>query len=384
MRYLLITNDFYPNNIGGMTHYYTELARAFGKESLVVLTVAAEVPSDKPDPCTVVRTTVNNSGSGKFFGKRAMRKEAFRIVRDEKIDVLLCGNVRPYGDVAFDIHKTLGIPYYIFFHGNDLLRILTRMNRYILKRIAYGRMLDAAQGFIANSRYVMGLIPSQFTRNKNLIVLNPGVGKDFENLAVERPFREKDRVRLLTVGRLVPRKGVLQVIEALALLKDSYPGLTYDVVGGGDSSEYRKKAGSLGLGDRVIFHGFRSGDEVMEHFRSCDVFVMVSHASDKDNDVEGFGIVYLEANAFGKPVIGSASGGIPDAVEDGVTGRLVKDPFDPREIADAISWMCEHPDQAAAMGEAGRQRVNRSFTYPVLAERLKTKIRPEGKKSGKE
>ena len=327
---------------------------------------------------------VSNSKSGKSLGKRTMRNEAFRIVRDEKIDVLLCGNVRPYGDVAFELHKTLGIPYYIFFHGNDLLRILTRMNRYILKRIAYGRMLDAAEGFIANSRYVMGLIPSQFTRNKNLIVLNPGVGKDFENLAVERPFREKDRVRLLTVGRLVPRKGVLQVIEALALLKDRYPGLTYDVVGGGDSSEYREKAVNLGLGDRVVFHGFSSGDEVMEHFRACDVFLMVSHASDKDNDVEGFGIVYLEANALGKPVIGSASGGIFDAVEDGVTGRLVKDPFDVREIADTIAWMCEHPDQATAMGEAGRQRVNRSFIYPVLAERLKTMIRSEGKRSGQE
>lgn len=375
MRYLLITNDFYPNNIGGMTHYYTELAGALGKECLTVLTVAAEGPPDKPDPCTVFRTTVSNSKSGKFFGKRAMRKEAFRIVRDEKIDVLLCGNVRPYGDVAFDIHKTLGIPYYIFFHGNDLLRILTRMDRYILKRIAYGRMLNAAEGFIANSRYVMDLIPSPYILGKNRIVLNPGVGRDFVNLPLERPFREKGRIRLLTVGRLVPRKGVGQVIEALAVLKDRVPGLTYDVVGGGDASGYRSRVAALGLADRVTFHGFKSNGEVMDYFRSCDVFVMVSHASDRDNDVEGFGIVYLEANAFGKPVIGSASGGIPDAVEDGVTGRLVKDPFDVHEIAGTIAWMCDHPDEAAAMGEAGHLRVNRSFTYPVLAERLKTLAR---------
>lgn len=372
MRYLLITNDYYPNNIGGMTHYYTELAEAFGPDDMVVLTVSADVPPDREPLCPVVRARVSGAESGRFFGKRRMREEAFRIVQKEKIDVVLCGNVRPYGDVAYDIHKAFGLPYYIFFHGNDLLRILSRMNRYILKRMAYSRMLFAARGLVANSRYVMDLIPSRFKAGKSLIVLNPGVGRDFENLSVEPPFRQKGRIRLLTVGRLVRRKGIANVMGALALLKDRYPGLVYDVVGGGDSSEYRELAGKLGVADRVFFHGFKSDDEVKAFFKASDVLIMVSHASDKDNDVEGFGIVYLEANAFGKPVIGSATGGIPDAVEDGRTGLLVTDPFDEKEIAEKIAWMCEHTDEAEAMGLLGYHRVNRSFTYAMIAEKLKT------------
>lgn len=371
MRYLLITNDFYPNNIGGMTHYYTGIADAFEPDSMVVLTVAADKCPERQLTCRVFRSTVSGSQSGTFFGKRRIRAEAFRIVEEEKIDVVLCGNVRPYGDIAYDIYKAYGLPYHIFFHGNDLLRILARMNRYILKRIAYSRMLNAARGFIANSHYVMELIPPQYKNDKSLIILNPGVAKDFENLAPEPPFKSPGRVRLLTVGRIVKRKGINQVIGAMALLKDDYPELIYDVVGGGDASPYQEQANALGISDRVFFHGFKSYEDVRHFFKSSDIFIMVSHASDEEKEVEGFGIVYLEANAYGKPVIGSATGGIEDAVLDGQTGLLVKNPFDEQEIAEKISWLCNHKEDAAAMGLAGNKRVNDQFTYGILAEKLR-------------
>jgi len=372
MRYLLITNDFYPNNIGGMTHYYTGIAEAFDPDSMVVLTVLADVPIERETDCHVIRSTVKGSQCGTFFGKRRMRDEAFRIVQKEKIDVVLCGNVRPYGDIAFDIYKAYGLPYYIFFHGNDLLRLMARMNRYIFKRIGYSRMLNAAKGFITNSRYVMELIPPHYKNNKSKIILNPGVGKDFENLPIERPFMQDGCIRLLTVGRLDKRKGIGQVLGALALLKNDFPALVYDVIGAGNPTEYQQLAESLGVADRTRFHGFKSYEEVMAFFKNSDIFIMVSHASDKDKEVEGFGIVYLEANAFGKPVIGSASGGIVDAVEDGRTGLLVKNPFDEKEIAGKISWMIDHKIEAVNMGLTGYHRVNKLFTYPVIAEKLKT------------
>lgn len=371
MRYLLITNDFYPNNIGGMTHYYTGLAEAFEPDSMVVLTVAADKSTERQMTCRVFRSTVSGSQSGTFFGKRRIRAEAFRIVEKEKIDVVLCGNVRPYGDIAYDIYKTYGLPYHIFFHGNDLMRIMARMDRYILKRIVYSRMLKAARGFIANSRYVMDLIPPQYKNDKSLIVLNPGVAKDFENLSPDPPFKRPESVRLLTVGRLVKRKGISQVIGAVALLRDEYPGLIYDVVGGGDAAPYQVLAKSLGVEDRVFFHGFKSYEDVRHFFKSSDIFIMVSHSSDKEKEVEGFGIVYLEANAYGKPVIGSATGGIEDAVLDGQTGLLVKNPFNEQEIAEKISWLCNHKVDAAAMGLSGHKRVNEQFTYGMLAEKLR-------------
>ncbi len=374
MRYLLITHDFYPNNIGGMTHYYTEIAQASGPEAMVVLTVASDEKNEETPGCRVLRAPVSGKKAGTFLGKRVMQKTAFRLVKEENIDAVLCGNVRPYGDIALSIHQAFGLPYYIFFHGNDLLRILARMKKkhHFIRRIHYNRMLGQAAGFITNSRYVMDLIPTMYKNEKKLLVLNPGIGKEFENLPVTPPFRNEGRVRLLTVGRLDKRKGVGAVLTALSLLKQRFPGLEYDVVGAGDPADYLKAVRDLSIEDRVRFHGFRSYVEIMDFFRSCDIFIMPSYASDKEKEVEGFGIVYLEAGAHGKPVIGSATGGIPDAVEDLRTGLLVQNPLDPEEIAEKISWMCEHTDEASVMGLTAHQRVNSAFTYSVIAEKLKT------------
>lgn len=144
-------------------------------------------------------------------------------------------------------------------------------------------------------------------------------------------------MRLLTVcslSRARPRKNVAGVIQALAMLRESH-AFQYHVAGGGDAlDEHRRLADSLGLGDRVHLHGAVSDERLLEACRKADLFVLTP--TESETDVEGFGIAYLEANASGIPVLAVRTGGVPDAVRDGVSGYFA-DSAQPADIACALA-----------------------------------------------
>ena len=158
------------------------------------------------------------------------------------------------------------------------------------------------------------------------------------------PGRHKDKV-ILCVGNLVARKGQDMVIRALPSLRQTIPDVTYLIVGEGP---YRvpldKLTLELGVRDRVIFAGRILVEELPDIYAISDVFVMPSR--NEECDVEGFGLVFLEASACAKPVVGGRSGGIPDAIEEGVTGLLVG-PRDPEDIANALARLLSDGDLAA-------------------------------------
>lgn len=160
-------------------------------------------------------------------------------------------------------------------------------------------------------------------------------------------------LRLLTICRLVERKGVQTVIEAVAQLRREFRNLRYDIVGDGP---YRKTLANLAqrldVMDCVHFHGLVSDAERDRLLRACDIFVMVPFES-ADGDVEGFGIVYLEAGLYGKPVIGSRSGGVPDAVRDQCTGVLVW-PSDAELMANIIRDLVNQTERRTQLGTIGR------------------------------
>src|SRR5262249_14775190 len=149
-----------------------------------------------------------------------------------------------------------------------------------------------------------------------------------------RPLSSQLRMRLLgtrasgpvilTVGSLVERKGQDMIIRALPLIANAVPGVSYLIVGDGPyKANLKTLVTSMGLQDRVVFTGRVSDEELPEFYALSDVFAMPSRACLDSNDVEGFGMVFLEAGATGKPVVAGRSGGIEDAVVDGVTGLLV-------------------------------------------------------------
>jgi phosphatidylinositol alpha-1,6-mannosyltransferase len=177
-----------------------------------------------------------------------------------------------------------------------------------------------------------------------------------------------NRCLLLTVARMDDLyKGHDIMLRAMPLIAARVPHVRWVVVGDGKwRSYYEKMAHALGVQDRVHFLGTVSESERDKMLASCDVFVMVSRDRQIDGGGEGFGLVYLEANAFGKPVVAGRVAGALDAVVDGVTGLLVN-PEDEFEVAEAVIALLTNPARAAQLGQQGRDRVQQNFTWDRTA-----------------
>jgi phosphatidylinositol alpha-1,6-mannosyltransferase len=162
------------------------------------------------------------------------------------------------------------------------------------------------------------------------------------------------------------RKGQDMVIHALSRIRQSIPQVKYVMVGTGEElAALTTMAQDLGVQDSVVFAGGVPDQELAAYYAACDVFIMPNRQI--GGDIEGFGIVYLEANAAGKPVIGGKSGGTDDAIVDGVTGIRVNG-NNSIEIANAVIDLLSTPDKAKAMGARGRQRVENGFTWDAVAQ----------------
>jgi len=162
---------------------------------------------------------------------------------------------------------------------------------------------------------------------------------------------------ILTVGRLVERKGHDMVIRALPAVRDAVGAVRYLIVGSGpEEQRLRALSSDVGFRDDVVFVGHVRDEELPAFYACCDVFVMPCRALPGRDGIEGFGAVFLEAAASGKPVIAGRSGGIADAVVEGATGILVN-PTDVKQLASMLTRLLLNRDEAARLGRNGRQRA---------------------------
>lgn len=202
------------------------------------------------------------------------------------------------------------------------------------------------------------------------LALEPAFWDQAQNIGEARPPSAVPRgSTLLTVTRLIADegyKGVDTVIQALPQLARAVPGVQYVVVGDGDDRPRLEALGrTLGVADRVHFLGRLEAmaPELVGCYASCDVFVMPSSG-------EGFGVVFLEAMAFGKPVVGGAHGGTPDVIEDGVTGFLVRH-GDTERITHVLTTLLRDRGLRQEMGQRARARVQEKFLFAQFAARLR-------------
>jgi phosphatidylinositol alpha-1,6-mannosyltransferase len=159
------------------------------------------------------------------------------------------------------------------------------------------------------------------------------------------------------------------VIRALSRIKWRIPNVAYMIVGSGDEDRYlRDLAASLDVAKRVVFVGSIADDERAAYYGACDVFVMPNRQIDED--IEGFGMVFLEAGAAAKPVIGGVSGGTGEAIQNGITGLRV-DGENVEAITEAIVDLASNTDRAIAMGANGRQWVEAEFCWSSIVERTR-------------
>jgi len=167
---------------------------------------------------------------------------------------------------------------------------------------------------------------------------------------------------LLTVARLVHRKGIDLVLHALPAVLKSCPGAMYWVVGEGpERSKLEKLARDLGISERVVFMGECSSQEVAVAYEMADLFVMTPRTNEASGDVEGLGLTYVEAALAGLPCVGSLSGGVPEAIEHGVSGWLIPEE-DSNALAEAVIEILQDPDLCSRMGQQGKARAQRLFS----------------------
>jgi len=277
------------------------------------------------------------------------------------------------------LSPVLGLQVIVAAHGNDVIKKKSAYRRWLFRH-TYNRSRAA----VAVSRYTAQALIDSGVQPSRVVFIPNGVDTDrFQPRKrsaglIERYGLQGCKV-LLTLARLVPRKGQDQVIAALPAISREVPRVVYLIAGRGrDESRLRDLARSLGVEDRVIFAGFVDPEELVDHYNLADVYLMPSREIADTGSVEGFGITFLEANACGIPVIGGRSGGIPDAIVDGQTGLLV-DPLDQEQIAEAIIRLLTDEGLARRLGAQGRRRVLRELRWQQIAQRfLALEKRPAG------
>jgi phosphatidylinositol alpha-1,6-mannosyltransferase len=235
------------------------------------------------------------------------------------------------------------------------------------------RVIGAADRVLAVSAFTQrALVEGGVAKAKTAVILN---GVDLAELEgapwdpdITSEFGLQGKPVILTVSRLDIHKGHDTVIRALPAVLEKVPDAVYVVVGEGPMRpRLEEMSRACGVSGSVVFAGYIPRTQTLALFRTCSVFVMVSRI--ERGSAEGFGIVFLEAGAFSKPVIGGRSGGIPDAVADGESGILV-DPRDPAEVAGAICRVLTDPDLASRLGSAGYRRVKSEFRWEHTVRKI--------------
>jgi len=263
-------------------------------------------------------------------------------------------------------------------HGEELTRLRSAGRGRLYKALwkiherIFTRALRQADRVQANSNFTKSVLLGRGVSLDRIVVTTPGVDLDkvkiLDDCSTDFNFRFGDKRILLTVGRLQHRKGQNMVLAALPELLIRHPDLHY-VMAGGSTPQMREYFESLvrelHLEGHVTILTDLSNKAIASLYRECEIFVMANREM-PDGDTEGYGIVFLEAGAWGKPVIGGRAGGAVEAVDDGVTGLLV-DGQDPSDIAAAVGRLLNDPDMARRMGEAGRAKVSRN-TWDVKSE----------------
>jgi phosphatidylinositol alpha-1,6-mannosyltransferase len=281
--------------------------------------------------------------------------------------IVHCGRAIPEGVGAL-MSRGFGGPRYVCWaHGEDIASAQSSRELAWLMRAVYSH----SAAVLANSRNTAGMLQGLGASRQKIHVVHPAVDPGRFHPGVDRrSIRDRfglgTSLVLLSVGRLQRRKGHDLVIEALARAP-SRTGPTWHYVIAGDGQErarLERLATSLCVRDKVTFAGEISSDDLPRFYAACDVFVLPNRID--EGDLEGFGIVFLEAAATGRAVIGGRSGGVPEAVADNETGLLVSG-TDVSELLTAIARLAGDPGLRRQLGDRGRRRVLESFSWDAAA-----------------
>ena len=370
-RVLLVTNDFPPRR-GGIQSYLGEFVRRLADTGSHTVTVYAPQwkGADAFDAAAAGYRVVRHPGTLMLPGP-AVEARMRRLIGDHGIDTVWFGAAAPLALLAPRARRAGATRVLASTHGHEVGWSMLPVARSVLRRI--GDHTDVVT-FI--SRYTRSRFASAFGPAAALEYLPSGVDTDrFRPDPVARAelrgrYRLGERPTVVCLSRLVPRKGQDMLIKALPSIRQRVDGAALVIVGGGPYLEaLRTLANDCGVADHVTFTSGVPANELAAHHALADVFAMPCRTRGAGMDVEGLGIVFLEASATGVPVIAGESGGAPEAVRHNKTG-LVVDGHSVDYIADAVAELLIDPDRAAAMGAAGREWVRSQWRWDTLTARL--------------
>jgi phosphatidyl-myo-inositol dimannoside synthase len=352
-------------SVGGIQNYTTTLVEALqvilGSDRVRLVAVSGD-PEAQADGSLALPRSVKL----RFFAS------ALTAAFSWSPDLMICAHVG-LAPTARIIERFTGIPYWLVLYGIDVWGDLPPAKR---------SALQAAQRYVAITRFTLDATVARHGLHKyRELILPPTLpkGRPHSSEANHVPSRNSTRPMVLTVGRIAASeryKGHDVMLESWPSVLRRVPDAMYWIVGSGDDrSRLESRARELGISDSVHFTGAVSAEELDVCYDRCCIFAMPAR-TELDVRVprgEGFGIVFLEAMAHGKPVVGPRVGAPAEFIRSGEHGFLV-DPTDPREIAEALVELLEDTARARRMGDAGREWAAREFSFERFCERLRNAL----------
>lgn len=361
----LVVSELFPPDIGGSAVLFREIYRRVPGDVRVLTALRSNGPT-QDGAIRILRHPIAASRWGLMHPQAALHhlrvaRLVRRLVRNRPT-VVHCGRALPEGISAMFARQLGGPPFVCWTHGEDLAMAETSRELAFLTRRVYA---NASLAFSSSWNTGRMLERIGVSADK-IVVAHPGVDANrfspsVSGSAVRKRFVRGNEILLVSVGRLQRRKGHDLAIAAVSKLQAEGKQVRYLIVGDGEERpRLERLVHEAGVAERVHFIGEVAGADLPTYFAAADVFVLPNRVD--QGDIEGFGIVFLEAASSGRPVIAGNSGGVPEAVADGVTGLLVGG-TDVAELVAAIRMLISDPDLRARFGEAGRRRVLEQFTW---------------------
>jgi len=358
---LIVTNDL-PPKVGGIQYYVDQLARGLVAAGDDVVVFGSTSPGaetfDATSPYRVVRRR-----TATLLPTPAVGRQVIDLIAEHRADVVLFGAAFPLGLLGARLRRRCGVPIVGFTHGLEVTAARTWLGRRLLRRIGSS---VAALTFVSawceselQPAFGSGPIHQRLAPAIDPAAFHPGVS----GARVRERHSLLDRPVVVTVSRLVERKGQDTLIRVLADLRLLVPDTALLVVGDGPHrAALASSAERHGVADVVVFAGEVPDADLPEYYAAGDVFAFVPRERRRGLEVEAFGIVVIQAGAVGLPVVGGRTGGVPDAVGAPTAGVLV-DPSDDAAVLASLADLLTDPQRCRTMGEAAAARVASNFTW---------------------
>jgi glycosyltransferase involved in cell wall biosynthesis len=348
----LITHEFYPVS-GGIATFAEEIAKASANLGYDVEVWAQSAPGEQEKAWPFRLRRMPLKGSHDFICQLRLARELVANRRQLRNATVYLPEPGPMLTMmllqffaAFRPKRLV-----LTFHGTEILRFADSP----VRRWLAGRLIRHATRVSTLTTYTQELLLERFPHAAGKIFLTPGALRSDFAVVPRHAAREKEKIVVLTVGRLHPRKGQLLTLEALRMLPaDVRSRIEYWIVGGRNKGNYEDRLRALAAEDSALtvrFFGNIPDEELSEVYDRADIFALTS--INHGHSVEGFGLVYLEAAAHGLPIVAHSVGGVPEAVRNGVTGLLVT-PDRPAELAAAFEKLIHDAPLRKRLGDAGR------------------------------